>query len=66
MKNCCMSYVTQRNPPHYAPFSFLFYITNWHYTEDNHWIYCFIVVVEDELETNFCFIFVWTTEWKII
>ena len=48
---------------HLFPFHF---ITNWHYPQDNQWIYCFIVVLEDNHETNFHFIFVWNIEWKII
>ena len=42
------------------------FITNWHYTPDNHWIYCFIVVLDDNNETSFHLIFVWIMEWKII
>ena len=37
------------------PFPFYF-ITNWHCPQDNQWI----VVLEDNHETNFHFIFVWT------
>ena len=60
-----MSYGTQRNPPCYAPFPFYF-ITNWHYPQDNQWMYCFMVVLEDNHETNCHFISVWNIEWKII
>ena len=49
---------------HLYPFYFL--KKNWHNTQDNQWIYCFIVVLEDNHETNFHFIFVWTIEWNII
>ena len=60
-----MSYGTQRNPPRY-PIFLSISITNWHYTQDNHWIYCFIVVLEDKLETIFHCIFVWTIEWQLL
>ena len=45
---------------------FPFYFTNWHYPQDNWWLYYFIVVLESNNETNFHFIFVWTIELKII
>ena len=63
-----MLYGTQRNPPRYAPFSFLFYnkLALPSRQAVDILLYCFIVVLEDNHETNFHFIFVWTIELKII
>ena len=30
---------------------------NWHYLHNTHWIYCFIVVLKDNYESNFNFIY---------
>ena len=48
---------------HLFPF---YFITNWHYPQDNQWKYCFIVVLEDNHETNCHFISVGNIEWKIL
>ena len=46
-----MSYGTQRKILHVMHLFPFYFITNWHYVpQDSQWIYCFIVVLEDNHE----------------